>query len=332
VTLIIAEAGVNHDGNLVKALHLIDAAATAGADLVKFQTFQADRLVTVNARKAAYQERAGSAGETQHGMLKRLELSRTDHEQLLAHCRAKGIGFLSTGFDTESVDYLVQLGIDRIKVPSGELTNLPYMRHVGALGLPIILSTGMAWLEEVGAALDVLIAAGTPRQRITVLHCNTGYPTPMMDVNLRAMQTIRTAFDVEVGYSDHTFGIEVAIAAAALGASVIEKHVTLDRELPGPDHKASLEPDELAAMVLTIRHVEQALGDGIKRPSPSEIANLPVTRKSIVAACAIRAGERFTPSNLAVKRPGTGLSPMRWDEVLGRKAPRDFASDEMIEL
>lgn len=331
-TLIIAEAGVNHNGDLGLARQLIDAAVEAGADLVKFQTFSADRLVAAHARKANYQRQNTDAGESQHAMLRRLELTRDTHEVLIAHCKLRGIRFFSTGFDPESVDMLAELGLDRFKIPSGEITNLPYLRHVGRYGKPVILSTGMATFDEVGAALDVLERAGTSRGSITVLHCNTEYPTPMLDVNLRAMLTIRDAFGVAVGYSDHTLGIEVPIAAVALGATVIEKHFTLGRNLPGPDHKASLEPNELKMMVSAIRNIELAMGDGIKRPSPSETKNMSVARRSLVAACAIRVGEVFSESNLAVKRPGTGLSPMRWDDVLGRKATRDFAPDELIEL
>ena len=331
-TLIIAEAGVNHNGDLALARQLIDVAAEARADRVKFQTFSADRLVTTSARKADYQTRTTDAGESQHAMIRRLELTRDMHEVLIAHCRSRGIQFFSTGFDPESIDLLVELGLDCFKIPSGEITNLPYLRHVGRYGRQVILSTGMATLGEIESALEVLEQAGTSRERITVLHCNTEYPTPMADVNLRAMLAIRDAFGVAVGYSDHTTGIEVAIAAVALGATVIEKHFTLDRNLPGPDHKASLEPDELKAMVTAVRNIEQALGDGIKRPSASEAKNKPIARKSLVAASAIRAGDVFSETNVTVKRPGTGLSPMRWDEVLGRKAPRDFAPDELIEL
>jgi N,N'-diacetyllegionaminate synthase len=331
-TLIIAEAGVNHNGDLALARQLIDVASEADADLVKFQTFSADRLVTTHAGKADYQTRTTDSGESQLAMLRRLELTRDMHQALVVHCRSRGIKFLSTGFDRESIELLVELDVEYFKIPSGEITNLPYLRHVGHYGKPVILSTGMAKLGEIEAALEVLEQAGTPRGRITVLHCNTEYPTPMADVNLRAMLTIRDAFGVAVGYSDHTVGIEVAIAAVALGATVIEKHFTLDRNLPGPDHKASLEPNELKAMVAAIRNIEQALGDGIKQPTASEAKNKPFARKSLVAARAIRAGEVFSETNLAVKRPGTGLSPMRWDEVLGRKAPRDFAPDEFIEL
>lgn len=331
-TLIIAEAGVNHNGDLTLARQLIDAAAEAGADLVKFQTFNADRLVTTSANKAEYQAQATDPVETQHAMLRRLELSRDMHESLIAHCKNRGIKFFSTGFDPESIDLLAGLGVDCFKVPSGEITNLPYLRHVGRYGKPVILSTGMATLAEIEAALAVLEQAGVSRDRVTVLHCHTEYPTAMVDVNLRAMRTISETFHVAVGYSDHTLGIEVPIAAVALGATVIEKHFTLDRTLPGPDHKASLEPHELKAMVAAIRNIEQALGDGIKRVSPSEVKNKAMARKSLVAACDIRTGEIFSDANLTVKRPGTGLSPMRWDDVVGRKAPHDFAPDELIEL
>lgn len=331
-TLIIAEAGVNHNGDISLAKRLIDAAAEAGADLVKFQTFCADRLVTRTAAKAEYQTRTMDGTETQHAMLSRLELSPGIHDELIAHCSARRIGFLSTGFDIESVDLLVGLGQNLFKIPSGEITNLPYLRGIGQLGKEVILSTGMANLSEVEAALDTLEKAGTPRGQITVLHCTTEYPTPMDEVNLRAMQTLQTAFGVRVGYSDHTPGIEVAIAAVAMGASVIEKHFTLDRSLPGPDHQASLEPQELRAMVAAIRNIEQALGDGVKRLTPSEARNRPVARKSIVASRTIKAGEMFSKENLTAKRPGTGISPMRWDEVVGRRAGRDFAVDELISL
>ena len=331
-TLIIAEAGVNHNGDLSLAHRLIDVAAEAGADLVKFQTFVADNLVSAHAPKAQYQHDSSGSNETQHAMLQRLELTRAMHESLIEHCALRGIKFLSTAFDAQSIDLLVDLDLALFKIPSGEITNLPYLRHIGRFGKPVILSTGMATLSEVGAALRALTEAGTPRHQITVLHCNTEYPTPSADVNLRAMHTIRDSFDVAVGYSDHTAGIEVAIAAVALGATVIEKHFTLNRNLPGPDHKASLEPDELKAMVSAIRNVESALGDGVKRPSASENKNIPIVRKSIVAATAIRAGEIFTQQNLAAKRPGTGLSPMRWDEIVGRRASRDFAPDELITI
>lgn len=330
-TLIIAEAGVNHNGELSRARQLVDVAADAGADVVKFQTFSADSLVTRSAGKAGYQTLATDASESQHAMLRRLALTRSMHDELIAHCKRRDIPFFSTAFDLESVDLLVELGLDSFKVPSGELTNLPYLRKIGAFGLPVIVSTGMASLSEVEAALNALESAGTSRDRITVLHCNTQYPTPMADVNLRAMLTIRDTFGVAVGYSDHTLGIEIAIAAVALGATVIEKHFTIDRTLPGPDHRSSLEPDELRAMVLAIRNVEIAMGDGVKRPSPSEAENVAVARKSIVAARPIATGEVLSADNLAVKRPGTGISPMQWDDVIGRPARRAFAADEAIE-
>jgi N,N'-diacetyllegionaminate synthase len=331
-TLIIAEAGVNHNGDMEIAKRLIDVAADAGADLVKFQTFNAERLATPAAPKAEYQTQTTDKAQSQFAMLRQLELSAEMHETLVACCRSRNIAFFSTGFDIESLDYLASLDAGRFKIPSGEITNLPYLRHVGAFGKPVILSTGMATLGEIEAALEVLESAGTPRNKITVLHCNTEYPTPMKDVNLRAMCSIRDAFGVAVGYSDHTPGIEVPIAAVALGATVIEKHLTLDRNLPGPDHKASLEPDEFTAMVRAIRNIEQAMGDGIKRPSPSEDKNKPIARKSLVAAKPIRAGEQFTAENVTAKRPGIGISPMRWDEVMARVAARDFAADELISL
>ena len=333
MTLIIAEAGVNHNGDLALARQLVRVAADAGADLVKFQTFVADRITSADAPKAEYQKAATGTAESQQEMIRRLELSRADHEALIDECRDAGIGFFSTGFDPESIDLLVELGIDRIKVPSGEITNLPLLRHIAAKGLPVRLSTGMADLAEIEAAIAVLEQGGIARSDLTVLHCNTQYPTPMEDVNLTAMARIGEAFGIGYGYSDHTLGIEVPIAAVALGATVIEKHFTLDRTMPGPDHQASLEPGELAAMVAAIRNIERAMaGDGIKRPSPSECGNRAIARRSLVAARPISAGEQFGPDNLAAKRPGTGLSPMLWDDVIGRPAPRDFAADELIEL
>lgn len=329
-TLIIAEAGVNHNGDLALARQLIDAAADAGADMVKFQTFSADRLASRATPLADYQQQGAGGSSTQHEMLRGLELDRSAHEVLIAHAAARKIRFFSTGFDLESVRLLAELGLDRFKVPSGEITNLPYLRLIGSYGKPVILSTGMATLGEIEAAIGALEAAGTGRQTITVLHCNTEYPTPMTDVNLRAMCAMGSAFGVQVGYSDHTRGIEVPIAAVALGASVIEKHFTISRELPGPDHKASLEPHELKDMVFAIRNIERALGDGIKRPTPSESKNRPVARKSLVAAQPIRKGEVFTSENMTVKRPGTGLSPMLWDDLCGRIAQRDYQADELI--
>jgi len=331
-TLIIAEAGVNHNGDIVLARQLIDAAAQAGADLVKFQTFNADRQVTRTAKKADYQTQTTGSNESQHEMLRLLELTEEMHHQLISHCAARSIGFFSTGFDIESVDLLLSLGQEHFKIPSGEITNLPYLSRIGQLSKNVILSTGMATLGDIEAAIDVLEHAGTARSQITVLHCTTEYPTPMNEVNLRAIQSIHSAFGVAVGYSDHTQGIEVAIAAVAMGATMIEKHFTLDRSFPGPDHKASLEPKELKAMVTAIRNIEVALGDGIKRLTPSEVRNKPVARKSLVASQAIKAGETFSPQNITTKRPGTGISPMRWDEVIGRTASRDFVADELIEL
>ncbi len=331
-TMIIAEAGVNHNGDLALAKKLVEVAAQAGADLVKFQTFKADRLVTKAAQKAPYQEVSTSAGESQHAMLRRLELTDEAHHVLLEHCRAHAIGFLSTGFDIESVDFLASLGIRVFKVPSGEITNLPYLRHVGAKRGEVILSTGMATLGEVEAAIDALEQAGTLKGNIIILHCTTEYPAPMEAVNLKAMLSIQAAFQLRVGYSDHTEGIAIAPAAVALGACVIEKHFTLDRKLPGPDHSASLEPLELAALVQSIRAVESALGDGVKRMTAAEAHNKSAARKSIVAARVIAKGELFSTQNLAVKRPGTGISPMRWDEVLGQRASRDFEPDEPVSL
>lgn len=331
-TLIIAEAGVNHNGDLDCARRLVDIAAESGADLVKFQTFKAERLVTHSASKADYQIQATGQSESQYEMLKRLELTREMHLALIAHCNDREIEFFSTGFDIASVELLVELGLRRFKVPSGEITNLPYLRHIGHYKKPVILSTGMATLGEIEAAVDILEQSGTSLNQITILHCNTEYPTPMCDVNLRAMQSIQTALGVAVGYSDHTLGIEVAIAAVAMGATIIEKHLTLDRNLPGPDHKASLESAEFKAMVTAIRNIEQALGDGRKRPSSSEIKNKSIARKSLVAAAPICSGEVFSAANVAIKRPGTGISPMCWDEVIGKKSRQAFEIDELIEL
>lgn len=332
-TLIIAEAGVNHNGDLGMAKELVRAAARAGADMVKFQSFEASQVTTAHAPKADYQVTSTGAAESQQEMIAKLQLSRADHEALVEECRSSGITFFSTAFDATSLDMLIELGIDRVKVPSGEITNLPLLRHVAAKRLPVILSTGMADMAEIEAALAVLKQGGVRHDQIVVLHCNTEYPTPMVDVNLTAMNAIRAAFDVPIGYSDHTMGIEVPIAAVALGATIIEKHLTLDRSLPGPDHAASLEPDEFVAMVAALRNIEKAVGgDGVKRPSPSESRNRPIARRSIVAAAPIRAGEQLTADKLTAKRPGTGISPMQWDQVVGSTATRDFAPDELIEL
>lgn len=328
---IIAEAGVNHNGNLNLALQLVDAAAAAGADIVKFQTFCSQCVISTFAPKAAYQQVTTGADESQLDMVRKLELPPEAFARLAAHAAAKGIGFLSTPFDLPSVDVLATLGLGLWKIPSGEITNLPYLRKIGAFGQAIILSTGMSTVQEVGAALEVLERAGTPRQLVTLLHCTTEYPAPYAEVNLRAMQTLSTAFpQCALGYSDHTQGLEVSLAAVALGATVIEKHFTLDRSMEGPDHRASLEPGELAALVHGIRHVEMALGESLKAPTPSEIPNMLVARKSIVAARPIKAGERLTAKNLTTKRPGSGISPMLWDSILDTPAPRDLAEDEAL--
>lgn len=330
-TLVIAEAGVNHNGDLKLAFQLVEAAAQAGADVVKFQTFKAQELATTQADKAAYQKHGTGESESQLSMLQKLELTPEHHLRLIAHCKACGINFLSTAFDAVSIDLLASLNLQCWKIASGEIINLPHLRKIGVLQKPVILSTGMANLGEIEAAIDVLEQAGTSRDQITVLHCTTEYPTPLNEVNLRAMQTIAQAFGVAVGYSDHTDGISVPMAAVAMGATVIEKHLTLDRAMEGPDHQASLEPDQFAAMVQGIRAIEQALGDGIKRPTASEQANLPIVRKSIVAARAIQAGEAFTPDNIIAKRPGTGISPMHWDLLIARNATCAYAPDELIE-
>jgi len=331
-TMIIAEAGVNHNGDMGLAKRLVDVAAEAGADFVKFQTFKAENLVTVSAEKAQYQKSLTGESESQFEMIRKLELDRPAHEELIEYCGLRGIRFLSTAFDHDSIELLAELDIPLFKIPSGEITNLPYLRHIGSMGKPVIMSTGMATLDEVRAAIKVLLGAGCRKDDLTILHCTTEYPSPIADVNLRAMLTMRDELGVKVGYSDHTVGIEIPIAAVAMGACVIEKHFTLDRTLPGPDHAASLEPEELKAMVLAIRNIEQAMGDGVKRVSPSEAKNRPIARKSIVAAKPISIGEPFTLQNVTVKRPGTGISPMRWDEVIGTAAPRDFEPDEFISL
>ena len=331
-TLIIAEAGVNHNGFLDLAYQHIDAASDAGADIVKFQTFKAENLVTKSASKAQYQLEKTDSGESHFEMIKRLELSEEMHLKIIDKCKDKGIRFASTGFDQDSVDLVAKLGVDFLKIPSGEITNLPYLRNVGSRNLPVILSTGMATMEEVRQALIILTSSGLEKSKITVLHCNTEYPTPFEDVNLRAMISIKEVLGVEVGYSDHTRGIEVPIAAVAMGATIIEKHFTLDRSMDGPDHAASLEPNELKEMVASIRNIEKALGSEIKKPSKSELKNLPVVRKSIVASRRIEAGEVFTEENLTVKRPGSAISPMKWDELIGQKASRDYQPDDFISL
>lgn len=327
---IIAEAGVNHNGSYELACRLIDAAKAAGANCVKFQTFRAEEITSIHAEKAAYQRANMGGSSTQLDMLKKLELTRDDFKGLKARCAQAGIDFLSTPFDLESIAFLDTLGVPFWKIPSGEVTNLPYLLAIAKTKKPVVMSTGMCELDEIRAAVKSLTDNGTPD--ITLLQCNTEYPTPYEDVNLRAMQSLQREFDLKTGYSDHTTGIEVPIAAAAMGAAIIEKHFTLDRGMEGPDHKASLEPEELAAMVRSIRNVERALGDGIKTVSVSERKNLGVVRKSIVARRAISKGELLTEKNITTKRPGNGISPMRWFEVLGKPAGRSYERDELIEL
>lgn len=330
--LIIAEAGVNHNGSLSTAKKLVDVAVEAGADVVKFQTFQSNLLATGYAPKAKYQEAQTVSSNTQLMMLQELELSRHMHHELIEYCAEKDIGFLSTAFDLKSLEFLLSLKPFFCKVPSGEITNLPYLRVVADSSARVILSTGMASMHEIERAVTVLTSRALTKDDLTILHCNTEYPTPMSDVNLRAMETIRDAFGCEVGYSDHTLGIEISIAAVALGATVIEKHITLDRHADGPDHKASIEPAELTQLVRSIRNVESSFGSGVKEPSDSESKNIVVARKSIVASRSIRAGESFSAENITTKRPGNGISPMEWDAVVGKTASRDFSYDEFIEL
>lgn len=327
---IIAEAGVNHNGSMEIAKKLIDKAVAAGVDAVKFQTFKTENIVCKQALKAEYQKNTTDSEESQFDMLKKLELTSQMHEELLQYCKEKEIQFLSTPFDLESIEYLDKLGLSIMKVPSGEITNYPYLKRIGQTKKPVILSTGMSELEEVEEAIEVLSENGSAD--ITVLHCNTEYPTPYEDVNLRAMISLKERLNVKVGYSDHTMGIEVPIAAVAMGATVIEKHFTLDKNMSGPDHKASLEPEELKAMVQAIRNIEKAMGTGIKSPSPSEKKNVVIARKSIVAKDRIRKGELFTEDNITTKRPGTGISPMRWNEIIGKAANREYEMDELIEL
>lgn len=327
---IIAEAGVNHNGSIELAKKLIDEASKAGADAVKFQSFKAEKLVTKNAKKAEYQIETTANNENQYAMIKKLELDYEKHQELMDYCNSKDIMFLSSPFDLESIDLLSNLGIAIFKVPSGEINNVPYLRKIGELKKQVIVSTGMATMGEIELALSILRENGT--NDITVLHCNTEYPTPMGDVNLTAMNTIKEGLKVEIGYSDHTLGIEIPVAAVALGAKVIEKHFTLDKLMEGPDHRASLEPSELKAMILAIRNIENALGDGVKIPSDSERKNINIARKSIVASCNINKGQLFTENNLDIKRPGDGISPILWDDLIGKEAKRNFVEDELIEL
>jgi N,N'-diacetyllegionaminate synthase len=329
-TFIIAEAGVNHNGSLDMAKKMVKVAKECGVDAIKFQTFKAESLISKYAPKAEYQKQTTSSEESQLEMVKKLELSFEHFKELKYYCDSIGITFISTPFDFESIDFLNSLGMEIYKIPSGEITNLPYLEKIGTFNKKVILSTGMAKLSEIEDALDILLRSGTLKDNITVLQCNTEYPTPYEDVNLLAIKTIKKAFKVNVGYSDHTPGIEVPIAAIALGSTVIEKHFTLDKNMPGPDHKASLEPHELKTMVTAIRNIEKALGDGIKKPTPSELKNMHVARKSIIARRDIKKGEIFTTENITVKRPGSGISPMRWYEILGTVAQKDYKEDELI--
>lgn len=332
--IIIAEAGVNHNGDINLAKKLIDVAVEAGVDYVKFQTFKSESLVSKSAKKADYQiENTQDSTENQLQMLKKLELSHEQHVELMTYCREKNISFFSTAFDLESLIYLKELGFSMVKIPSGEITNLPYLRKAAELFSKVIISTGMSTLEDIEKALNVFLSAGIKRETIYILHCNTEYPTPIKDVNLLAMLTIKNKFNVEIGYSDHTLGIEVPTAAVALGAKMIEKHFTLDRNLPGPDQLASLEPLELKAMVASIRNIEMAIsGNGMKEPSSSELKNIEIARKSIVAKTAINKGDIFSESNITTKRPGNGISPMKWDDVIGQVAQKDFNEDDLIEI
>jgi len=330
--LVIAEAGVNHCGDPRRALDMVEVAAEAGADVIKFQTFKAEKVVGVLAPKAAYQVRSTGAEESQLEMVRKLELSPETHRELVLACQRRGIEFLSTAFDEDSLELLLRLGVRRIKVPSGELTNVPLLRKLGACRLPVILSTGMADLEEVAFAVQVLTEAGSEKTDLTVLHCVTEYPTPPEQVNLLAMLTLGERFGTPVGFSDHTLGWDVTTAAVALGATVIEKHFTLDRSLPGPDHQAALEPRELKAMVKALRTVEAALGDGEKRPAACERSNRTIARRSIVAARDIAAGEVFDASNLTTLRPATGTSARHWDKVLGLIAAREYRRGDILDL
>ena len=327
-TFVIAEAGVNHNGSIDLALRLVDEAREAGADAVKFQTFRAERLVSRSAQKAEYQKRNTEGADTQFDMLEHLELSDEAHRTLLAHCRDAGITFLSSPFDEQSADMLDQLGVAAFKIPSGELTNHGFLRHVAGKGRPLILSTGMSTLTEVSEAVAIILAAGN--RQLSLLHCVTEYPAPFAEVNLRAMVTLKGTFGFPVGYSDHTPGLEIAVAAVALGASIIEKHFTLNRDLPGPDHLASLEPDELARMVRVIRNVEQALGDGVKAPAPCELKNIPIARRSVVAERDIEAGELLLPENVAIKRPGNGIQPRDFEKVMGRAVAIKINAGDVI--
>ena len=329
---IIAEAGVNHNGSLEMAKKMIDIAKECGVDAVKFQTFRTDKLVSKFAKKAEYQKLNTDKEESQYQMIKKLELDIKAHHELLDYAKTKNIIFMSTPFDMESIDLLNDLGLDTFKIPSGDITNLPYLKKIGALRKKIIMSSGMSDIDEVNEAVKILIKSGTDKKKITILHCNTEYPTPYEDINLHAMITLEKELGIDVGYSDHSIGIDVPIAAVALGAKIIEKHFTLDKNMEGPDHKASLDPKELKEMVIAIRNIEKAMGDGVKRPSKSELKNIEIARKSIIAIDKIKKGDVFSEHNIGVKRPGNGISPMQWEKVIGKKAKRDFLEDELIEL
>ena len=331
-TIIIAEAGVNHNGSIKIAKQLIDVAKKAGADFVKFQTFKAKDLVTDYAQKAEYQKTNSKKNESQINMLKKLELSYESHIDLINYCNEVGIKFLSTGFDIDSVNMLNQLNIDFFKIPSGEINNIPFLRNFGRFEKPIVLSTGMSTMEEIRQALKTLMDSGVKKEQITVLHCNSEYPTPLKDVNLNAMLSIKKEFSIEVGYSDHTIGFETSIAAVAMGAKIIEKHFTLDVQMEGPDHKASLSPDGLCKMIKSIRNVEVLLGSKVKNPSESEAKNIQIARKSIVAKKPIKSGELFNENNLTTKRPGIGVSPVYWDKIIGTKSTKDYLPDQLIEI
>ena len=330
--IVIAEAGVNHNGSIDNAKKLIDIAESSGADYVKFQTFKTESLVTKKADKAEYQKNLTEKNENQFNMIKKLELDKKSHFELLSYCQNKKVQFLSSAFNISSLEFLYQLGVPFFKIPSGEINNLPYLRFVASKKIPVVMSTGMSTMSEIETASKVLIQGGLIKKNLTILHCNTEYPTPMKDVNLRSMLSIKNKIGVDVGYSDHTHGIEVAIAAAALGATIIEKHFTIDRKMDGPDHSASLEKDQLEKMICSIRNIEKALGSKIKKPSESEKKNITVIRKSIVAKKNIKVGDIFSTENIDVKRPATGLSPMLWDGIIGKKSKYVFEKDEQIRL
>jgi N,N'-diacetyllegionaminate synthase len=328
--VVIAEAGVNHNGSLETAKRLIDVAAGSGADIVKFQTFNADDMVTVDAQTARYQQPSNGKTISQHEMLKNLELTYSDHQELADYCQTQELEFFSTAFDKPSIDLLVELGQKKFKVPSGEITNTPYLRYLASFGYPMIVSTGMSNIEEIEFAIETIEKVGNRRENITLMHCTSAYPAPMEELNLRAICRMKDHFNIPIGYSDHSKGIEASIAAVAVGATVIEKHFTLSNDMPGPDHSASLEPDELTALVKAVRNIDTAMGSGVKEISESEKENIDVVRKSVVASCEIKKGEILTVENLTTKRPGTGISPNHWDELIGSVAKKDFSKDDLI--